>query len=43
MKLDLLVITVHPDDAELGAGGTIAKYIHEGNKIKLSLQKKIND
>lgn len=33
MKLDLLVITVHPDDAELGAGGTIAKYIHEGKKV----------
>lgn len=33
MKLDLLVITVHPDDAELGAGGTIAKYIAEGKKV----------
>ena len=33
MKLDLLVMTVHPDDAELGAGGTIAKYVAEGKKI----------
>lgn len=33
MKLDLMVITVHPDDAELGAGGTIAKYIAEGKKV----------
>lgn len=33
MKLDLLVIAVHPDDAELGAGGTIAKYVKEGKKV----------
>lgn len=33
MKLDLMVITVHPDDAELGAGGTIAKYVAEGRKV----------
>lgn len=33
MKLDLLVMTVHPDDAELGAGGTIAKYVAEGKKV----------
>ncbi|MBP3942807.1 bacillithiol biosynthesis deacetylase BshB1 [Sphingobacteriaceae bacterium WQ 2009] len=32
-KLDLLVIAVHPDDAELGAGGTIAKYVAEGKKV----------
>lgn len=32
-KLDLLVITVHPDDAELGAGGTIAKYVAEGKRV----------
>lgn len=32
-KLDLMVMTVHPDDAELGAGGTIAKYVHEGKKV----------
>ncbi|MDH5826573.1 bacillithiol biosynthesis deacetylase BshB1 [Sphingobacterium faecium] len=33
MKLDLLVITVHPDDAELGAGGTMAKYVAAGKKV----------
>ncbi len=33
MKLDLLVMTVHPDDAELGAGGTIAKYVAEGKNV----------
>ena len=33
MKLDLLVMTVHPDDAELGAGGTIAKYVAEGKSV----------
>lgn len=33
MKLDLLVMTVHPDDAELGAGGVIAKYVDEGKKV----------
>lgn len=33
MKLDLMVMTVHPDDAELGAGGTIAKYVEAGKKV----------
>ncbi|MBE8720316.1 bacillithiol biosynthesis deacetylase BshB1 [Sphingobacterium pedocola] len=33
MRLDLMVMTVHPDDAELGAGGTIAKYVTEGKKV----------
>ncbi len=33
MKLDLMVMTVHPDDAELGAGGTIAKYVAAGKKV----------
>lgn len=33
MKLDLLVMTVHPDDAELGAGGVIAKYVAEGKSV----------
>lgn len=33
IKLDLLVITVHPDDAELGAGGTMAKYVAAGKKV----------
>src|SRR5690606_34532606 len=33
MKLDLLVMTVHPDDAELGAGGLIAKYVDQSRKV----------
>lgn len=33
MKLDILVFGSHPDDAELGAGGTIAKEIALGKKI----------
>jgi bacillithiol biosynthesis deacetylase BshB1 len=33
MKLDILVLAAHPDDAELGAGGTIAKHISLGYKV----------
>ena len=33
MKLDILVLAAHPDDAELGCGGTIAKFISEGYKV----------
>ncbi len=33
MKLDILVFGAHPDDAELGAGGTIAKEVSKGKKI----------
>ncbi|MFC3197525.1 bacillithiol biosynthesis deacetylase BshB1 [Parapedobacter deserti] len=32
-KLDILVITVHPDDAELGCGGTIIKHVGMGRKV----------
>ncbi|WP_144911351.1 bacillithiol biosynthesis deacetylase BshB1 [Mucilaginibacter frigoritolerans] len=32
MKLDILVLSVHPDDAELGCAGTILKHIAEGKK-----------
>ncbi|MCJ8210109.1 bacillithiol biosynthesis deacetylase BshB1 [Mucilaginibacter sp. RS28] len=32
-KLDILVISVHPDDAELGCAGTILKHIHLGYKV----------
>src|SRR5690606_40038221 len=32
-KLDILVIAVHPDDAELGCAGTILKHIAEGKKV----------
>lgn len=33
MKLDILVLAVHPDDAELGCSGTIAKHIALGQKV----------
>lgn len=32
-KLDILVITVHPDDAELGCAGTILKHVAAGKKV----------
>lgn len=33
MKLDLLVLAAHPDDAELGCGGTILKHIAAGYRV----------
>ncbi|WP_452223545.1 bacillithiol biosynthesis deacetylase BshB1 [Lacinutrix chionoecetis] len=33
MKLDILAFGAHPDDIELGAGGTIAKSIAKGKKV----------
>lgn len=33
MKLDILVLSVHPDDAELGCSGTILKHIAMGYKV----------
>lgn len=33
MKLDVLAIGAHPDDVELGAGGTVAKLIELGKKV----------
>lgn len=33
LKLDILVLAVHPDDAELGCGGTIAKHVAVGHKV----------
>lgn len=32
-KLDILVLASHPDDAELGAGGTIASHVAKGRKV----------
>ncbi len=32
-KLDILVLAVHPDDAELGCSGTILKHIALGHKV----------
>jgi bacillithiol biosynthesis deacetylase BshB1 len=33
MKLDILAFGAHPDDVELGCGGTLAKEIHFGKKV----------
>lgn len=33
MKIDILAIGAHPDDIELGCGGTLAKFINEGKTI----------
>ncbi len=33
MKLDILVLAVHPDDAELGCAGVILKSVAEGKKV----------
>ena len=33
MKVDILAIGAHPDDIELGCGGTIAKLISEGKTV----------
>ncbi len=33
MKLDILVIAAHPDDAEVAVGGTLIKHIKEGRKV----------
>lgn len=33
VKLDVLVLAVHPDDAELGCGGTVAQQVARGKKV----------
>ncbi len=33
MKVDLLAIAAHPDDAELTCGGTLAKAVRQGHKV----------
>lgn len=35
MKVDILAIGAHPDDVELGCGGTLAKLISEGKKVAI--------
>ena len=34
-KVDILAIGAHPDDVELGCGGTLAKLISEGKKVAI--------
>lgn len=36
MNLDILVFGSHPDDAELGCGGTIARHVHAGYKVGIA-------
>ena len=33
MKLDILVFGAHPDDVELGCGGTVVKEVQQGKKV----------
>jgi len=33
LKLDILVLAAHPDDAELGCGGTIASHVARGHQV----------
>ena len=33
LKLDILAFGAHPDDVELGCGGTVAKEISKGKKV----------
>jgi N-acetylglucosamine malate deacetylase 1 len=33
MKVDILVLAAHPDDVELGCGGTVAKHVSRGYKV----------
>ncbi|MHA3046855.1 bacillithiol biosynthesis deacetylase BshB1 [Riemerella anatipestifer] len=35
MKVDILAIGAHPDDVELGCGGTLAKFISQGKKVAI--------
>ena len=35
MKVDILAIGAHPDDVELGCGGTLAKLISEGTSFSI--------
>lgn len=36
MKLDILAFGAHPDDIELGAGGTLAKHARMGNRVGMA-------
>ena len=30
---DILVVAAHPDDAEFGASGTVARWVREGKQV----------
>lgn len=36
MELDVLILTAHPDDAELSIGGTVAKFTKAGYKVGIA-------
>ena len=36
IKLDILVLPVHPDDAELGCAGSLLKSIAAGKKVGIA-------
>ena len=36
IKLDILVLPVHPDDAELGCSGVILKHVAMGKKVGIA-------
>ena len=36
IKLDILVLPVHPDDAELGCAGTLLKHISAGKTVGIA-------
>ena len=33
--MKILIFAPHPDDAEIGCGGTIAKHIAKGDQVKI--------
>ena len=35
MKIDILVFVAHPDDVELGCGGTVIKLVEQGKKVAI--------
>lgn len=41
--MKILIIAPHPDDEILGCGGVIAKYIKEGNEVKVMVMTKGTD
>jgi hypothetical protein len=42
MKTDILAFGAHPDDVELGCGGTIAKMVSEGKNALLLILREEN-